>query len=174
MFRNNLYQPSVGNWNQFIREAIKELNNKNHKWIFPELIAVYENIESGNAVKKYKTETEVTNENGETIWLETTDTAIGTLINFRNKHLGHGAPQTNDEYKELFDKYYPVLEDLLSGIALLAEISMFKSDQRHVYKLMGLKVQNIEGHESFLEENVWIEKDERKYPKRFRDIANVP
>ena len=182
LFRNNLYQPSVGNWNQFIREAIKELNNKNHKWIFPELIAVYENIESGNAVKKYKTETEVTNENGETIWLETTDTAIGTLINFRNKHLGHGAPQTNDEYKELFDKYYPVLEDLLSGIALLAEISMFKSDQRHVYKLMGLKVQNIEGHESFLEENVWIEKDERKInllpffvlPQQFAGIKDNP
>ena len=54
LFRNNLYQPSIGNWNQFIREAIKELNNQKHKWIFPELTSVYENIETGSSVKKYK------------------------------------------------------------------------------------------------------------------------
>ena len=41
LFRNNLYQPSFGNWNAFIRDAIKILSANNIQWIFPEIVESY-------------------------------------------------------------------------------------------------------------------------------------
>ena len=164
LFRNNLYQPSVGNWNQFIRESIKELKHQNYSFVFPELFLAYEMIETGSKVKKYKTQSEYTNEFGQVAWRDSDGTAIGTLINFRNKYLGHGVPLSNQDYTDLYQQHYPILADLLHGIAPIAEIPMLKAERFHVFSLMSTSVRELSGvavPSGVDKGDIWLQKDQR-------------
>ena len=40
LFKHNLYQPSFGNWNQFLREGIAALEKEGHSWVLPELVSL--------------------------------------------------------------------------------------------------------------------------------------
>jgi hypothetical protein len=164
LFRNNLYQPSFGSWNQFIRESIKELNNNQHNWIFPEINKVYENLETQKNVKRYKTPSACTNEDGQISWRESLETAIGTLINFRNKNLGHSVPKSKEVYAEIYNQYSPVLDDLLQGIVPLTSLSMYKAERFNIFSLIGTNVSKIEGikpPQNSNGEQIWLQKEER-------------
>lgn len=167
LFRDNLYRPSFGNWNHFIREAIKELTHLNHSWIFPEVMAAYENIETGKKAKKYKTKFAFTNEDGLMDWRDAMGTAIGTLINFRNRYLGHGVPLQTDMYGELYRQHLPILEELLNGMGVVAKIPMYKSDRFHSYLLTGLQVKEMHGlkvGKGTQYGDVWLQENNRVLP----------
>ena len=140
LFRNNLYQPSFGNWNSFLRESISVLEKENVQVLFPEFIEAYREIEIGKNARKYKTETPFTNEDGQTAWKKTELTAIGTLINFRNRYLGHGLPLSKSEYAELYKEIYPILCDFLHALHFTADMQMLRCDGAETYSLQGKKI----------------------------------
>ena len=55
LFHKNLMETAFGKWNHFIRESLLFLKQKNHTFFYPELVAYYELVETGNKSKKYKT-----------------------------------------------------------------------------------------------------------------------
>jgi len=145
LFKNNLYRPSFGNWNHFLRETIKELESHSHEWKIEEILNCYQKIESGKKVKRYETLTAFTNEFGEEEWRTSKESAISTLINFRNKYLGHGTPLNDNESKELYEKYYPILLDFIDALSFTSNMKMYKAERTKVYELMGTEIEALDG-----------------------------
>ena len=52
LFRQNLSQPSFGNWNAFLREGISALEAEGHTWRFPEIGEAYRKVETAKKAKK--------------------------------------------------------------------------------------------------------------------------
>ena len=161
LFRNNLYQPSFGNWNAFIRDAIKILSANNIQWIFPEIVDGYTLAELKNS-KKYTVESEYTDEDGLLRLRKSDLTAIGALINFRNRYLGHGMPLSNDEYAELFSSTYPIYIDLLKSFSCLKAMNMIKTDRLNQYLLQGNEVKISSNEQLIKEDSIWIEQGDTK------------
>ena len=161
LFRNNLYQPSFGNWNAFIRDAIKILSANNIQWIFPEIVDGYTLAELKNS-KKYTVESEYTDEDGLLKLRKSDLTAIGALINFRNRYLGHGMPLSNDEYAELFSSTYPIYIDLLKSFSCLKAMKMIKTDRLNQYLLQGNEVKISSNEQLIKEDSIWIEQGDTK------------
>jgi len=145
LFKNNLYRPSFGNWNHFLRESIKELESHSHEWKIEEILNCYQKIESGKKVKRYETLTAFTNEFGEEEWRTSKESAISTLINFRNKYLGHGTPLNDTESKELYEKYYPILLDFIEALSFTSNMKMYKAERTKIYELMGTEIEALDG-----------------------------
>lgn len=137
LFRNNLFQPSFGNWNAFLREAIAVFESEKHPLIFPEFAAAYKSIELDKKAQKYKTESPYTNEEGRTAWKKSELTAIGTLINFRNRYLGHGVPLSKDEYTSLYKEIHPVFTDFMKALEYTCALQLTKNDADGEYLLKG-------------------------------------
>ena len=161
LFRNNLYQPSFGNWNAFIRDAIKILSANNIQWIFPEIVESYKIAEIKNP-KNYKVESEYTDEDGLLKLRKSDFTAIGALINFRNRYLGHGMPLSNDEYAKLFSSTYPIYIDLLKSFSCLKAMNMIKTDRQNQYLLQGNEVKISSNEQLIKEDSIWIEQGDNK------------
>ncbi|MHA8067580.1 tetratricopeptide repeat protein [Aquirufa sp. ROCK2-A2] len=155
-FRNNLFQPSFGNWNAFLREAINYLDSENVKLVFPEIKETYKKIELEKSAKKYKTESQFTDENGQVAWKKSELTAIGLLINFRNRYLGHGAPLSTEEYQSLYNSTYPVLIDFLSEWKVLEGISMIRSEAKESWEMMGAEISLISYDSPIKKSNVCL------------------
>jgi len=143
LFRNNLYQPSFGNWNNFLRESIAVFEKENVKLLFPEFIEAYRAIESGKSAPKYKTESPYTNEDGQISWKKSELTAIGTLINFRNRYLGHGLPLSKQEYANLFKEIYPVLLDFINSLQFTSQFQLLRQEGKSLYLLNSSKVSQL-------------------------------
>jgi hypothetical protein len=115
-FYKNLAQPSFGSWNAFIRETLQYLKENEHDFFCKELPVYYEDIETGKKRKLYKGEIEVIDARGEPQIIKQEATAIGMLINFRNRYLGHGLTldaATSDHYftvKWLVFSRYPIIK----------------------------------------------------------------
>lgn len=58
LFHKNLMETAFGKWNHYIRECLSFLKQENHTFFYPELLAYYELVETGNKSKKYKGEIE--------------------------------------------------------------------------------------------------------------------
>lgn len=144
-FRNNLFQPSFGNWNAFLRETTNYLQEQQVALIFPEFVAAYQASETVKNCKKYKTESPYTNDDGQIAWKKSEGTAIGTLINFRNRYLGHGVPLSKEEYQNLYKEIYPVFTDFLSMLSFTQDFPLMKCDRLETWLLMGKEVMKFEG-----------------------------
>ena len=160
LFREKLYQPHYGHWNHFIRETIAILVQNNTKLVFPEVLIAYDLLETNKNAKRYKTSISFTSDEGLIEWRNTNETAIGTLINFRNRYLGHGLPAPpKNECKALFESIYPVFLDFLTGLRVFTSLSMVKSDKIQCWLLMGddvLLIPNLKPEKDFLD-SIWLQ-----------------
>jgi hypothetical protein len=48
LFHKNLMETAFGKWNHYIRECLAFLKQQNHTFFYPELLAYYELVETGN------------------------------------------------------------------------------------------------------------------------------
>jgi len=70
-------------------------------------------------------------------------TPIGELIHFRNSYLGHGMVPTDDECTELWDRYEPILKDLLIKMDFCRSYNMVCYDNLRMWRLMGVEIDPI-------------------------------
>ena len=160
LFHKNLMETAFGKWNHYIRECLAFLKQQNHTFFYPELLAYYELVETGNKSKKYKGEIEYQDANGDTqIIVQTSITSIGMLINFRNRYLGHG--QTLDEVKsiELWNEYFPIFRHLLEQLSFTKDYPMLKKEHGETYLLHSSEIKTVESNNNTAS-NIWIENKE--------------
>ena len=162
LFRDKISQPSFGKWNNFLRESIKYLIDENHLFFVPELIEFYRNVEIGGGKKKVikrKIKFQYTDENDELNYRTVTETYISHLINFRNKYIGHGKKINDDNSRNIFNDYYPLLKSLLADMSFCSDYQMIKYDNGQLFNLMGSTVKKIEGNTNKLieDERVWLQ-----------------
>ena len=160
LFHKNLMETAFGKWNHYIRECLAFLKQQNHTFFYPELLAYYELVETGNKSKKYKGEIEYQDANGDTqIIVQTSITSIGMLINFRNRYLGHG--QTLDEVKstELWNEYFPIFRHLLEQLNFTKDYPMLKREHGETYLLHSSEIKTVESNNNTAS-NIWIENKE--------------
>jgi tetratricopeptide (TPR) repeat protein len=135
LFQQALAEPSFGSWNQYIRETLKYLNEKQHPFFCADLPKYYEAVETGNKRKLYKGEIEYIDGNGDVQLKKQEATAIGMLINFRNRYLGHGLTLDEKASQQLWDEYFPVFRTLLEQMQLANSYPMYKHEHGETYRL---------------------------------------
>lgn len=156
LFQNTLTEPSFGKWNTYIRETLKFLKAKDHRFFIPELMEYYDLVESGEKRKLYKGNIEVQNLHGETQIKEQKATGIGMLINFRNRYLGHGQTLAKTEYLALWEEYSPIFFTLLEQLQFASKYEMYKNEHGSTVKLQTFDLMEVE-HGSPLSSKVWLE-----------------
>jgi len=156
LFNRTLTETSFGLWNEYIREMLKFLNKKNHTFFCPELIDYYMTVQSGNKRKLYKGEVHVQDAYGETTVTDQNLTGIDSLINFRNRYLGHQQTLDDATYKSLWDQYFPIFKDLLVQMTFCTDYPMYKTEHGETYRLQSDELLITETA-SQLNANVWLE-----------------
>lgn len=156
LFHATLAEPSFGTWNLYIRETIAFLNQNSHRFFCPELPRYFEAIETGKKRKLYKGEIEFIDSNGDVQLKKQEATAIGMLINFRNRYLGHGLTLDEDASKKLWDEYYPMFNQLLTQLNFPIEYPMFKHEHGETYLLQSNELSVIEKGNQ-ISASVWME-----------------
>jgi tetratricopeptide (TPR) repeat protein len=160
LFHKNLMETAFGKWNHYIRESLLFLKQKNHTFFYPELVAYYELVETGNKSKKYKGEIEYQDANGDTqLIVQTSITSIGMLINFRNRYLGHGQTLDEDKSLAIWNEYYPIFKHLLEQLNFTKDYPMLKREEGETYLLHTAEIKTIETL-SKTNSNIWIENKE--------------
>jgi len=155
-FYKNLAQPSFGSWNAFIRETLHYLKENEHDFFCKELPIYYEEIETGKKQKLYKGEIEVIDARGEPQIIKQQATAIGMLINFRNRYLGHGLTLDAATSEPLWEKYFPLLKILLEKLSFSAEYPIYKNAGKNTWILQGSEIRQVEVAKT--EEQIWIQR----------------
>jgi hypothetical protein len=159
LFHQTLAQPSFGSWNQYIRETLNYLKENHHNFFCPDILAYYEFVETGKKRKLFKGEIEFIDSNGDVQIKKQEATAIGMLINFRNRYLGHGLTLDEGASQKLWDEYYPIFKDLLEKLTLTIHFPMFKHEHGESYLLSAAEISPIEkGLQT--PSRVWIENKE--------------
>lgn len=156
LFQSSIAEPSFGTWNHFIRETIAYLEQNNHSFFCPELPKYYQDVETGKKRKLFKGEIEYIDGNGDIQYKKQEATAIGMLINFRNRYLGHGLTLDQATAQKLWDEYYPIFRELLSRMTFTVEYPMYKSEHGETYRLVSDQIQRCEKQVPVLG-NVWME-----------------
>lgn len=156
LFHATLAEPSFGTWNLYIRETIAYLKQNNHGFFCPELPGYFEAIETGKRRKLYKGEIEFIDSNGDVQLKKQEATAIGMLINFRNRYLGHGLTLDEDASKKLWDEYYPIFNQLLIQLNFPIEYPMFKHEHGETYLLQSNELITVEKGNQY-SASVWME-----------------
>jgi tetratricopeptide (TPR) repeat protein len=156
LFQSSIAEPSFGTWNHFIRETIAYLEQNNHSFFCPELPKYYQDVETGKKRKLFKGEIEFVDGNGDIQYKKQEATAIGMLINFRNRYLGHGLTLDQATAQKLWDEYYPIFRELLSRMTFTVDYPMYKSEHGETYSLVSDQIQRCEKQVPVLG-NVWME-----------------
>ena len=160
LFHKNLMETAFGKWNHYIRECLAFLKQQNHTFFYPELVAYYELVETGNKSKKYKGEIEYQDANGDTqIIVQTSITSIGMLINFRNRYLGHGLTLDEGKSTELWNEYFPIFRHLLEQLSFTKDYPMLKREHGETYLLHSSEIKTVESNNNTAS-NIWIENKE--------------
>ena len=156
LFQQALAEPSFGTWNQFIREAQFFLIAQNHSFFCEDLVRYYEKVETGKKRKLYKGEIQIIDASGDLHIKKQEATAIGMLINFRNRFLGHGLTLDEGDSKKLWEEYYPIFKELLLEMKFVEHYPMFKHEHVESFLLKSAEIVNVEkGHQDAA--RVWIE-----------------
>lgn len=156
LFQQALAEPSFGSWNQYIRETLQFLKEQQHEFFCAELANYYEAVETGKKRKLYKGEIEYIDSNGDVQLKKQEATAIGMLINFRNRYLGHGLTLDEKAAQQLWDEYFPLFRTLLEQMQFASQYMMFKHEHGETYKMQSAEISIVEkgaqeaGH-------VWLE-----------------
>jgi tetratricopeptide (TPR) repeat protein len=156
LFQQALAEPSFGSWNQYIRETLSYLKENNHNFFCPDLLAYYELVETGKKRKLFKGEIEFIDSNGDVQLKKQEATAIGMLINFRNRYLGHGLTLDETASNKLWDEYYPIFRFLLEKMSFTSEFPMFKHEHSETFRLQSAEI-SIEEKGNQISASVWME-----------------
>ena len=156
LFQSSIAEPSFGTWNHFIRETISYLEQNNHSFFCPELPKYYDGVETGKKRKLFKGEIEFIDGNGDIQYKKQEATAIGMLINFRNRYLGHGLTLDTATAQNLWNEYYPIFKDLLLRMTFSVDYPMYKTEHGETYRLVSDQIQSCEKQAPALG-NVWME-----------------
>jgi tetratricopeptide (TPR) repeat protein len=156
LFHQNLSETAFGKWNHYIRETLKFLKEKNHQFFCPELLAYYEQIESGKNVKHYKGEIEYLDANGDLQVRDQKATSIGMLINFRNKYLGHGTMPDDEKSIQLWNEYFPIFRSLLEQMIFAKDYPMLKKEEGQTWLLQSSDIVATE-NKGITDDNIWIQ-----------------
>ncbi|WP_297510941.1 tetratricopeptide repeat protein [Flavobacterium sp.] len=156
LFHTSLAEPSFGTWNQYIRETIVFLQQNNHEFFCPELPLYYQTVETGKKRKLYKGEIEFIDGNGDIQLKKQEATAIGMLINFRNRYLGHGLTLDNETANQLWAEYFPIFMELLLQMNFSTSYPMFKTEHGETFRLQSDQLQPCE-NEHAKQGHVWIQ-----------------
>jgi tetratricopeptide (TPR) repeat protein len=140
LFYDTLAEPSFGSWNHFIRETLNFLKKQHHKFFCPELALHYEFVETGKKRKLYKGEIEIVDSNGSVQLIKQEATAIGMLINFRNRYLGHGLTLDESTALQLWDMYFPIFLSLLEKLEFAAKYPMYKNEYGLTFRLQSTEI----------------------------------
>ncbi len=159
LFQQALAEPSFGSWNQYIRETLSYLKENNHSFFCPDLLSYYDLIESGKKRKLFKGEIEIMDANGDIQIKKQEATAIGMLINFRNRYLGHGLTLDESDAVNHWEMYFPIFRELLVQLKFSAVYPMFKCEHGESYLLKSAEISLVEkGNQT--SSRVWIENPE--------------
>ncbi len=161
LFHNTLAEPSFGTWNVFIRETLAFLKEKNHSFFIPELPEYYEKIETGKKRKLFKGEIEFIDSNGDVQIKKQESTAIGMLINFRNRYLGHGLTMDASTAEQLWEEYYPIFRDLLLQMSFCKDYPVYKTEHGETFRLQSDELHLVEKQNS-PPGNVWLENSDKQ------------
>lgn len=156
LFQQALTEPSFGSWNQYIRETLIFLSENNHNFFCTDILVYYEQVETGKKRKLFKGEIEYIDSNGDVQLKKQEATAIGMLINFRNRYLGHGLTLDDADAKRLWEEYYPIFKELLEQLTFAKTHPMYKHEHGETFKLQSAELSTIEkGTQTSA--RVWIE-----------------
>jgi tetratricopeptide (TPR) repeat protein len=145
LFFKNLIKPSLGHWNAFTRDCLTYLKTQNHSFFCPDLFDYYENVETGKKIKMYNGEIEVVDSyNGGAIrYIKQPLTAIGILINFRNR-LYHTPTIDIATSEKLWNDYFPIFRTLLEQLTFCEKFPMLKQETGVYYSLQGIEIKPFE------------------------------
>ena len=156
LFKRTLYETSFGLWNEFIRETLKFLNDKQFSFFCPELNVYYTTIQTGKNRKLYKSEVYFEDAYGDTKITQQKLTGIDSLINFRNRYLGHQQTLDDANYASLWDQYFPIFRDLLVQMTFCTDYPMYKTEHGETYQLHTNEIKLIEASKGDFA-NIWME-----------------
>ena len=145
----------------FIRETLAFLKEKNHSFFIPELPEYYEKIETGKKRKLFKGEIEFIDSNGDVQMKKQEANAIGMLINFRNRYLGHGLTMDASTAEQLWEEYYPIFKDLLLQMSFCKDYPMYKTEHGETFRLQSDELHLVEKQNS-AQGNVWLENSDQQ------------
>ena len=78
------------------------------------------------------------------------------LINFRNKHLGHGTMPDDEKSIQLWNEYFPIFRSLLEQMSFVQHYPMYKKENGETYLLQSAEIESIEITHS-ADANIWIQ-----------------
>ncbi len=154
-FYKNLSHPSFGSWNAFIRETLHFLIESNHEFFCPELYEYYKKVETGKKRKLYTGEIEIIDSMGDVQLKKQQATAIGMLINFRNRYLGHGLTLDKVTSQNLWEHYFPIFQQLLVDLDWCSNYTIYKNEGKNTWKLQGTKIDQAEVLNA--KDNIWLQ-----------------
>ncbi len=155
LFQQSLAEPSFGTWNHYIRETLAFLKEKEHSFFIPELPEYYEKVETGKKRKLYKGEIEFIDGNGDVQIKKQEATAIGMLINFRNRYLGHGLTLDTTTAEKLWEEYSPMFFEILRELKFTLDYKMYKYENDETFLLQSAQIVQKENNRK--SNQVWLE-----------------
>jgi hypothetical protein len=135
-FKSFLFRPQLGHWNAFLRNAIQALEEQKHQWFVKELPSYYN-------------ETEIS------VYASGGETAIGKLIEFRNRTLGHGTVPTDNECQALWVVNFGLLKELLVRLDFCKKYTLVSNDKTTTWRLMGTEITSVNSR-NIMKSNVAI------------------
>lgn len=156
LFHKNLMETTFGKWNDYIRNTLIFLKQNNHIFFCTELLSYYELVESGDKVKKFNGEIEYNDTFGDLHVKKQQATAIGILINFRNRNLGHGTPPDDQKSQKLWEDFFPIFRSLLEQMSFAKNFPMYKKEHGETYLLQSSEIESIEISHS-ADADIWIQ-----------------
>ena len=139
LFRDKMGKAIMGNWAYFLYEAISVLKKSYHQFFIPELIKFLETTEYSENEGKYKN---VIKSAGGVLKdvFNSNATALNSLIWMRNYFMGHSLGLEDAKAIQIYDLFYPVLAELLSGLSFLTRYPLIKYESGKEYILMGVQI----------------------------------
>jgi tetratricopeptide (TPR) repeat protein len=156
LFHQNLTETAFGKWNHYIRESIKYLNTQGHAWFCPDLPRYYEQVETGRKAPRHRGEIEYIDAHGDVQLKHQEATAIGMLINFRNRYLGHGLTLDNAESERLWAMYFPLFRQLLTGLDFTCHYPLLARENGQVHVLHSAAISTA-GEAPAEADSIWMQ-----------------
>jgi hypothetical protein len=157
---------SHGLWSSTIVKLIQELDKQKSENLPPELAILF-----GVSVKSMKqpsinrmtVRNTVIDGKGQKQQVEVTNTPVELLINFRNKYVGHGTVYSEEESKQIFQTYEPILDAFIKSLAACSEFKFTDASD-------GLSIQ---GYDKACSGSIILEFRNKKYAIEFREQLAV-
>lgn len=122
---------SHGLWSTTISKLLQITSTNNTIEIPLELFPIFgisTKTENQISIKKLTVKNTVIDSRGKKQAVDTTNTPVELLINFRNKYVGHGTVYSEDESKHIFKSYEHVFIEFITSINKLHEFSFIDAE----------------------------------------------